>query len=191
MKSFRPMGLFPLKPDLELPSRTGLFGTSLSVASLVLIGDQQTVGFEFKASADCDRERRFELYNYPEDLEYNWAVKPYVQSSQRLQQNNLDFLQYLKRKKLALLPEFLADLWAMNYPMAPLRAPSPSMDQGTAYIWPSYIIWDNDPSYISFLGSPDRLELPKHVLRSTGGHPQQSDGQGRSNRPRPSHRWHI
>ena len=190
MKSFRPMGLFPLKPDLELPSRTGLFGTSLSVASLVSIGVQETVAFEFKASVEY-HNRYFELYNYPDDLEYSWAVKPYTEGRQRLQVNNLEFLQYLKKKKLVLLPDFLADHDAIRYHMAPLRAPPPSMDQGTAYIWPSYIIWENDPSYISFLGSPDRLELPKHVLRSTGGHPQQSDGQGRSNRPRPSHRWDI
>lgn len=191
MKSFRPMGLFPLKPDLELPSRTGLFGTSLSVASLVLIGVQERVAFAFKASAEYSRERYFELYDYSADLEYNWATKPYIKDRQKLQQNNLDFLSYLKRKKLTLLPEFLADSGAVLSPKGPLKALPPSMDQGTAYIWPSYIIWENDPSYISFLGSPDRLELPKHVLRSTGGHPQQSDGQGGSNRPRLPAKWNI
>lgn len=190
MKSFRPMGLFQPNAGSELPSRTGLFGTSLSVASLVSIGVQETASFEFKASAEY-HNRYFELYNYSEDLEYNWAVKPYTQDRQRLQVNNLEFLQHLKKKKLVLLPDFLADQVAIRYPMAPLRAPPPSMDQGTAYIWPSYIIWDNDPSYISFLGSPDRLELPKHVLRSTGGHPQQSDGQGRGIRPRISHKWVV
>ena len=46
-------------------------------------------------------------------------------------------------------------------------------DNHIGYVWPSYIIWENDPSYTSFVGSPDRLELPKNVLRETRGHPRQ------------------
>ena len=192
MKSFRPMGLFPLKPDLELPNRTGLFGTLLSAASLSSIGDQETVPFEFKASIRSgDYLQRYGMpYDYRNDIDYlnkfHWAVG----SKSRTQLSNLEFLHRLKTNKLTLIPEFLLDLDALSFG-GPMQAPPPVEKNNTAYVYPAYVLWQNDPSYMSFFGSPDRLELPKDVLRKTGGHPQSYLRQSPSYRSRPRHGWSI
>lgn len=192
MSNFRRTGLFPIAPGSALPSRTGLFGTLLSAASLSSIGDQETVPFEFKVSIRSgDYLQRYGMpYDYRNDGDYlnkfHWAIG----SKSRTQLANLEFLHRLKSNKLALVPEFLLDLDALSFG-GPMQAPPPVERDSTAYIYPAYVLWQNDPSYMSFLGSPDRLELPKDVLRKTGGHPQSHLRQSPDYRLRPRHGWTI
>jgi hypothetical protein len=191
MKSYRPTGLFPIAPGSALPSRTGLFGTLLSAASLNSIGDQERASFEFKASfRSGDYLQRYGMpYDYRNDGDYlnkfHWAV-----NHGKKRQWNLEFLSRLKQNKLALVPEFLVDLDALNF-SGPMQAPHPEEDSDTAYVYPAYVMWNNDPSYMSFLGSLDRLELPKDVLRKTGGHPQSHLRQSPDYRLRPRHGWTV
>ena len=129
-------------------------------------------------------------YDYRNDTDYltkfHWAVG----SKSRTQLSNLEFLHRLKTNKLALIPEFLLDLDALSFG-GPMQAPPPVEKDNTAYIYPAYVLWQNDPSYMSFLGSPDRLELPKDVLRKTGGHPQSHLRQSPSYRLGLRHGWTI
>ena len=192
MSNFRRTGLFPIAPGSALPSRTGLFGTLLSAASLSSIGDQERVPFEFKASfRSGDYLHRYGMpYDYRNDIDYlnkfHWAVG----SKSRKQLDNLEFLHRLKSNGLALVPEFLLDLDALSFG-GPMQAPAPVGKDRTAYIYPAYVLWQTDPSYMSFLGSPDRLELPKDVLRKTGGHPQSRIQQSPDYRSGARHRWSI
>ena len=191
MSNFRRTGLFPIAPGSALPSRTGLFGTLLSAASLSSIGDQETAPFEFKASfRSREYLQRYGMpYDYRNDIDYlskfHWAV-----NHGKKRQWNMEFLHRLKTNKLALIPEFLLDLDALSFG-GPMQAPHPEEDSDTAFIYPAYVLWQNDPSYMSFLGSPDRLELPKDVLRKTGGHPQSHLRQSPSYRLGPRHGWTI
>ena len=155
------------------PNKTGLFGSSLSLASRILLGDRPETGFRFKASYHEDPWRMLnegEPYDYSSDLEYRTKVKNLIDKSHGRRQGNLAFLTKMWNARLTLLPEFIADL---SHRSGPRMAPEPEEHDHIGYIWPSYIIWENDPSYTSFVGSPDRLELPKNVLRQTRGHPRQ------------------
>lgn len=173
--NYRPRGLFPMQSGSELPKRTGLFGSLLSLASLNSIGDQEKAAFKFKASFGSRNRMGDWPYDYRSDNDYSnkvhWATGITAKAKW-----NLEFLNRLRQNKLTLLPDFLMDP-TLSWGAGPIMAPEPKEDEATAYIYPSYIIWINDPSYTSFLGSPDRLELPKDVLRKTGGHPVPRLGQ--------------
>ena len=155
------------------PNKTGLFGSSLSLASRILLGDHPDHSFRFKASYHEDPWRMLnegEPYDYSSDLEYRTKVKNLIANSHGRRQGNLAFLIKMRSAGLMLLPEFVADISYNNN--RPNLAPIPKENDSIGYVWPSYLIWENDPSYTSFVGSPDRLELPKNVLRETRGHPQ-------------------
>lgn len=162
------------------PNETGLFGSSLSMASRIMLGDRPDHSFRFKASYHEDPWRMLnegEPYDYGNDLEYRTRVRDLLDYCYMRGQGNWAFLNKLWNTRLTLLPEFIADL---SYGSGPELAPKPEKNDSIGYVWPSYIIWENDPSYTSFVGSPDRLELPKNVLRETRGHPSQV-------RPTPNH----
>ena len=155
------------------PNKTGLFGSSLSLASRILIGDHPDHSFRFKASFHEDPWRMLnegEPYDYSSDLEYQTKVKNLIANSHGRRKGNLAFLIKMRNAHLMLLPKFVADISYNNN--RPNLAPMPEENDSIGYVWPSFIIWENDPSYTSFVGSPDRLELPKNVLRETRGHPQ-------------------
>ena len=163
------------------PNETGLFGSSLSLASRILLGDRPETGFRFKASYRDDPYRMLNEgtpYDYGNDLEYRTKVRNLIDDSHGRRQGNLAFLIKLRNAHLMLLPKFVADISYRG--RGPALAPSPEENDSIGYVWPSYIIWENDPSYTSFVGSPDRLELPKNVLRELRGHPRQV-------RPTPNH----
>ena len=171
------------------PNETGLFGSSLSMASRIMLGDHPETGFRFKASYHEDPWRMLnegEPYNYLYDLEYRTRVKNLIGNSHGRRQGNWAFLIKMWNANLTLLPEFMADL---SHGSGPELAPKPEEYDHIGYVWPSYIIWENDPSYTSFVGSPDRLELPKNVLRKTRGHPRQDKIQTKYYRPRLSDKW--
>ena len=154
------------------PNKTGLFGSSLSLASRILIGDHPDHSLRFKASFHEDPWRMLnegEAYDYGNDLEYRTKVRNLIGNSHGRRQGNWAFLIKMWNARLTLLPEFIADL---SYRNGPELAPKPKEHDHIGYIWPSYIIWKNDPSYTSFVDSPDRLELPKNVLRETRGQPR-------------------
>ena len=156
------------------PNKTGLFGSSLSLASRILLGDRPETGFRFKASYHEDPWRMLnegEPYDYSSDLEYRTKVKNLIANSHGRRQGNLAFLIKMRNAHLMLLPKFVADISYNNN--RPNLAPIPEENDSIGYVRPSFIIWENDPSYTSFFGSPDRLELPKNVLRETRGHPRQ------------------
>ena len=155
------------------PNKTGLFGSSLSLASRILLGDHPDHSFRFKASYHEDQWRMLnegEPYDYGNDLEYRTKVRNLFGDSHGRWQGNLAFLIKMRNARLMLLPEFISNLPQFKGPQI---APRPEENDSIGYVWPSYIIWENDPSYTSFVGSPDRLELPKNVLRETRGHPRQ------------------
>lgn len=173
------------------PSETGLFGSSLSLASRILLGDRPETGFRFKASYHEDPWRMLnegEPYDYSNDLEYRTKVRNLLDNSHGRRQSNWEFLIKLWNARLTLLPEFIADL---SHRSGPELAPRPEERDRIGYVWPSYIIWNNDPSYTSFVGSPDGLELPKDVLRKTRGHPLQDQIPPYHYRPRLSGKWEI
>lgn len=156
------------------PNKTGLFGSSLSLASRILLGDHPENGFRFKASYHEDPYRMInegEPFDYGNDLEYRTRVRNLTDDYYGRRQGNLAFLIKMRNARLMLLPEFVMDF--SYYRNGPDQAPRPEENDSIGYVWPSYIIWENDPSYTSFVGSPDRLELPKNVLRETRGHPRQ------------------
>ena len=172
------------------PNETGLFGSSLSLASRILLGDHPETGFRFKASYRDDPYRMLNEgapYDYGNDLEYRTKVKNLIDNSHGRRQGNLAFLIKMRNARLMLLPKFVTDL--SYHTKGPALAPSPEENDSIGYIWPSYIIWENDPSYISFVGSPDGLELPKDVLRKTRGYPRQDQIPPYDYRPRLSDKW--
>ena len=155
------------------PNETGLFGSSLSLASRIMLGDHPETGFRFKASYHEDPYRMLsegEPYDYGNDIEYRTKVRNLLGNSHGRRQGNWSFLIKMRNAGLMLLPEFVADLSYND--KWPDLAPRPEENDSIGYVWPSFIIWENDPSYTSFVGSPDRLELPKNVLRETRGHPR-------------------
>ena len=171
------------------PNETGLFGSSLSLASRILLGDHPDHSFRFKASYHEDPWRMLnegEPYDYANDLEYRTIVRNLYNNSHGRRQGNLAFLTKMRNARLMLLPEFVADLY---HRFRPELAPHPEENDWIGYVWPSYIIWKNDPSYTSFVGSPDRLELPKNVLRETRGHPRQDKISPNYYRPQLSDKW--
>ena len=171
------------------PNETGLFGSSLSLNSRILAGDHPDHGFRFKASYRDDPWRMLsesEPYNYGQDLEYRTKVRNLLDDYHSRRQGNGAFLIKLWKARLTLLPEFIAD-FSRGY--GPEQAPKPEEHDCIGYVWPSFIIWNNDPSYISFVGSPDRLELPKNVLRQTRGHPRQDRIPPFHHRTRLADRW--
>ena len=173
------------------PNETGLFGSSLSLNSRILAGDHPDHSFRFKASYHADPWRMLnegEPYDYANDLEYRTIVGNLYTNSHGRRQGNLAFLIKMRNARLMLLPEFVADLYNRSRPQL---APCPEENDWIGYIWPSYIIWENDPSYTSFVGSPDRLELPKNVLRETRGHPCQDKISPNHYRPRLSGKWRF
>ena len=177
----------PLSVD---PNETGLFGSSLSLNSRILVGDHPDHGFRFKASCREDPYRMLNEgtpYDYTNDLEYRTKVKNLIDNSHGRRQGNLAFLIKMRNARLMLLPKFVTDL--SYHTKGPALAPSPEENDSIGYVWPSYIIWENDPSYTSFVGSPDRLELPKHVLRETRGHPRQDQISPQYYQPRLSDKW--
>lgn len=173
------------------PNETGLFGSSLSLASRILLGDHPETGFRFKASYLEDPWGMLnggEPYDYSNDREYRTRVLYLFGNSHGRRQSNWGFLIKLWNARLTLLPEFIAN----HHPRTgPELAPKPEEHDHIGYVWPSYIIWNNDPSYTSFVGSPDGLELPKDVLRKTRGHPLQDRIPPHDYRPRLSGKWEI
>ena len=172
------------------PNKTGLFGSSLSLASRILLGDRPDHSFRFKAPYHEDPSRMLnegEPYDYSSDLEYRTKVKNLIANSHGRRQGNLAFLIKMRNAHLMLLPQFVADIAYNNN--RPNLAPIPEENDSIGYVWPSFIIWENDPSYTSFFGSPDRLELPKNVLRETRGHPRQDKISPNHYRPRLSGKW--
>ena len=171
------------------PNETGLFGSSLSLASRILLGDHPETGFRFKASyrdAPWRMMNEGEPYDYGQDLEYRTKVRNLYNNSHGRRQGNLAFLIKMRNARLMLLPEFVADLY---HQFRPELAPHPEENDWIGYVWPSYIIWQNDPSYTAFVSFPDRLELPKNVLRETRGHPRQDKISPNYYRPRLSDKW--
>ena len=171
------------------PNETGLFGSSLSLASRILLGDRPETGFRFKASYPDNPWRILsegEPYDYGQDLEYRTKVRRLLDDYHSRRQGNGAFLIKLWKARLTLLPEFIAD-FSRGY--GPEQAPKPEEHDCIGYVWPSFIIWNNDQSYISFVGSPDRLELPKNVLRQTRGHPRQDRIPPLHHRSRLADRW--
>lgn len=163
------------------PNETGLFGSSLSLDSRIMLGDRPETGFRFKASYLEDPWRMLnegEPYDYTSDLEYRTKVINLFDDFHKRHQDNKTFLTKMRNSRLMLLPNFIMD--HSYHKKGPALAPNPKKNDSIGYVWPSYIIWENDPSYTSFVGSPDRLELPKNVLRETRGHPRQD-------RPTPNH----
>ena len=192
MKNFYRGGSSKLEAVSEPPNATGLFGRSLSLASRYMALDQRETGFRFKVSASEDRYRIMsegEPYDYISDIQYC----DYYQHACGLQTvrhiSNFEFLSRLSQHGLILLPEFIADL--SYFGRGPRMAPEPNKRDCIGYVWPSFVIWHNDPSYISFVGSPDFLELPKHVLRETQGHPCQDTIPPQYYRSRLYNKWHI
>ena len=60
------------------PNKTGLFGSSLSLASRIMLGDRPETGFRFKASFHEDPYRMINEgtpYDYGNDLEYRTKVR--------------------------------------------------------------------------------------------------------------------
>ena len=191
-KNFYRVGSSKLEVASELPSATGLFGRSLSTASRYMALVPRETGFRFKVSALEDRYRIMsegEPYDYRSDIQYrdyyHHACGP--RTGQRI--SNFEFLNRLFHHGLILLPEFIADL--SYFGRGPEMAPEPNERDRIGYVWPSFVIWHNDPSYTSFVGSPDFLELPKHVLRKTRGHPRQDTIPPQYYRPRLYDKWHI
>lgn len=149
--------------------KLGLFGSNLSENSLANMYEENPDNdFEFIIDTGWG-------YDYGNDLEYINLI----QKSGKIV-GNLAYLDFLKENKLRLIPHFLMKPKINPYfglaSEYPLQAEEPYRNDNVGYIWPSYITWDNDPSYISFLGVPDKLELPKHVLRKTSGHPEYRHG---------------
>ena len=174
------------------PNKTGLFGSSLSLASRILLGDRPDHSFRFKASYHEDPWRMLnegEPYDYSSDLEYRTKVKNLIANSHGRRKGNLVFLIKMRNAHLMLLPKFVADISYNNN--RPNLAPISEENDSIGYVWPSFIIWENDPSYTSFFGSPDRLELPKNVLRETRGHPRQDHIPPNHYRPRLLDKWSI
>lgn len=174
------------------PNKTGLFGNSLSLNSRILAGDRPDHGFRFKASYRDDPYRMLNEgtpYDYSNDLEYRTKVRDLLDDFHMRRQGNWVFLIKMRNAGLMLLPEFVADLSYND--KWPDLAPRPEENGSIGYVWPSFIIWENDPSYTSFVGSPDRLELPKNVLRETRGHPHQDRITPNHYRPRLSDKWSI
>ena len=162
------------------PNKTGLFGSSLSLASRILLRDRPDHSFRFKASYHEDQWRMLnegEPYDYSSDLEYRTKVRNLLDGFYGRCQGNLALLTKMWNARLTLLPEFISDL---SHRSGSELAPKPKEYDHIGYVWSSYIIWENDSSYTSFVGSPDRLELPKNVLRELRGHPRQV-------RPTPNH----
>ena len=171
------------------PNETGLFGSSLSLASRILLGDRPETGFRFKDSYRDDPYRMLNEgtpYDYDNDLEYRTKVRNLLDDYHSRRLGNRAFLIKLWNARLTLLPEFIADF---SHGYGPEQAPKPEEHDCIGYVWPSFIIWNNDPSYISFVGSPDRLELPKNVLRQTRGHPRQDRIPPLHHRSRLADRW--
>ena len=127
-----------------------------------------------------------EPYDYGNDLEYRIKVRNLLDNFHGRRQGNWAFLIKMWNARLTLLPEFITDL---SHRSGPELAPKPEEHDRIGYIWQSYIIWENDPSYTSFVGSPDRLELTKHVLRETRGHPRQDRITPQYYRPGLSDKW--
>ena len=171
------------------PNETGLFGSSLSLASRILLGDRPETGFRFKASYPDNPWRMLnegEPYDYGQDLEYRTKVRNLLDDYHSRRRGNGAFLIKLWNARLTLLPEFIADF---SHGYGPEQAPKPEEHDCIGYVWPSFIIWNNDPSYISFVGSPDGLELPKDALRKTRGHPRQDQIPPLHHRSRLADRW--
>ena len=186
-RGYRPSVLFPLQP---LASQKGLFGTKLSLPALAAVNEEAPQKGFFK-HAWFEHEYDFHQwgwpYDYEADLDYKMKIG-HISRKIKDSKSNLIFLHELKQAKMVLLPEFLMQPQIMIR-SGPKEAPEPDMRQRSAYVWPSYIVWSNDPSYLSFLGSPETMELPKHVLRETRGHPEYRDEPSAHYRPRISTRW--
>jgi len=190
--SFYKVGSSKHVPALEPPNATGLFGRSLTRASRILLGDRPDHSFRFKTSFYEDYYRMLGEgypYDYRSDLDYQDRYHDCLPPRSGRREGNHAFLHKLRQRNLLLLPEFIADL--SFFGRGPKLAPEPKERDNIGYIWPSYVIWENDPSYTSFDGSPDYLELPKHVLRQTTGHPRQDQITPLNYRPRIQGRWKI
>lgn len=190
-RSYYRVGSSKLEVASELPNATGLFGRSMSMASRYMALDPRETGFRFKASVLDDPYRMLsdgEPYDYRNDANYRDYYHNACGHRTGRHISNFDFLTLLFQYGLVLLPEFIADL--SYFGRGPEMAPEPNENDRIGYIWPSYVIWQNDPSYTSFVGSPDFLELPKHVLRKTRGHPCQDTIPPRYNQPRIYNKWH-
>lgn len=173
----------------DLPTRKGLFGTKLSAQSVVLLQDERRDTYGWKPERRSLERYQTEGFPYdymgdPQYVELMGDLRAHVQEYK----HNLRVLRFLSRNGLTLLPEFMFD----DGHGAPKRAPEPERRSETSYIYPSYIVWINDPTFLSFFGSPDGpMELPKHVLRETGGHPEFRDGPRFTRGPRFSSEWHF
>ena len=182
------MGLWSiLGRDEPLPVTKGLFGTKLTTPSIVNLNadrEREGGGFKYFSERDYNPHEWGWPYDYQADLEYKWIIGQIIGKIRGTFDSNLVFLKRLKEKKLVLLPEFLMGT-AYMLGGGPIMAPEPEHRDPVGYVWPSYIVWPNDPSYLSFLGSPESMELPKHVLRETRGHPEFCDG------PRPYPRYGL
>lgn len=153
-------------------SQLGLFGSKLSENSIANMKKENPDNdFQFID----ERPKSGWVYDYGNDFHYK---ELYTQASKIV--NPINYIEFLNRNRLVLLPHFLYNkpikgefVWIAEEPKMAIEPPRSWV--AVSYVWPSFVIWDNDPSFISFLGIPDKLELPKHVLRETRGHPQYSD----------------
>lgn len=177
--------------DLDHVDRNGLFGKKLSLDALIMLTDKQPT-FDFKPTYSDYRKYRdwfqhdFNLYDYRNDKDYYAAIR-YVDSATKGKRgdHNISYLAELDRVGLTLLPI----MFTINVDIPMVAAHRPEDNEGINYMYPSYIIWKNDPSYISFLGSPEGLEVLKDVLRQTTGHPEQRSKQVRLSIHRSSGKW--
>lgn len=187
-RGHRPSVLFPLEP---LPSRRGLFDMPLSRPALAHMSEKAPDPGAFKHGIweEYDFHQWGWPYDYEADLDYKMKIG-HISRKINDTKSNLIFLHELKQAKMVLLPEFLMQPQIMIR-SGPVEAPKPDSRDRSAYVWPSYIVWSNDPSYLSFLGSPETMELPKNVLRETRGHPKIRNEPSAHYRPGIQRPWRI
>lgn len=111
------------------------------------------------------------VHDYAHDNNY-WFVLQGVKREIIYEQSNIRYLQYLNNYNLRLLPWFMYDeSLGKLFNRGPSIADKPGLGDRENYIYPSYIIWKDDNSYI--LNSEyEIVELPLETLRQTEGRPQ-------------------
>ena len=167
MLSQKSRGLFPLLHTSGPSIKNGLFKQPLSWNALQYLNEDRD-DFDFLPDNYKQSYGHFP-YDYRSDTDYinkiNWCMGEH--SLKRT--SNKEFLDRLKNNGLVLVPEFLMIFFTGS---PPARSFKPNENEPFSFIYPSYIIWANDSSHLSFVGIPDKLELPKHVLIDTTVHPR-------------------
>lgn len=115
-----------------------------------------------------------EYYDYQKDNIYHSTL---MHIFNKYSNSNQQVIAELELRDLILIPEFMYDSLSIKYIMRisntnpfPKMMIKPLENDSFKFIYPSFVCWKDDDSYIIPFYPTEEMEIPKNALKSTYGY---------------------